>query len=253
MDPLKMYFLLNMGIFHCYVSLPEGMRSYCAFRLIFFWTIWSNPNLLPTQVLSRSLWLWCCLVETGLPDCLFQASLPQLQRGLASFVHPGKSGWMAKWRWVGYVGICTSAPNKQPREGLGQVLSMGVLVGGCVKIFKGELGSLTPSEYMDPFFWGIFDVSGPWETGRGPRMVPPWCFTSDATHNSRSTWMCPRCAICFRIVKNIHVFFRLFLCYLLRNIHNMYIYIYTYNINIYIYFEYIHNMYINLPNHWYNH
>ena len=25
MDPLKMYFLLNMGIFHCYVSLPEGI------------------------------------------------------------------------------------------------------------------------------------------------------------------------------------------------------------------------------------
>ena len=24
MDPWKMYFLLNMGIFHCYVSLPEG-------------------------------------------------------------------------------------------------------------------------------------------------------------------------------------------------------------------------------------
>ena len=24
MDPLKMYFLLNMGIFHCYVRLPEG-------------------------------------------------------------------------------------------------------------------------------------------------------------------------------------------------------------------------------------
>ena len=23
-DPLKMYFLLNMGIFYCYVSLPEG-------------------------------------------------------------------------------------------------------------------------------------------------------------------------------------------------------------------------------------
>ncbi len=23
-DPVKMYFLLNMGIFHCYVSLPEG-------------------------------------------------------------------------------------------------------------------------------------------------------------------------------------------------------------------------------------
>ena len=24
MDPLKMYFLLEMGIFHGYVSLPEG-------------------------------------------------------------------------------------------------------------------------------------------------------------------------------------------------------------------------------------
>ena len=24
MDPLKMYVLLNMGMFHCYVSLPEG-------------------------------------------------------------------------------------------------------------------------------------------------------------------------------------------------------------------------------------
>ena len=23
---LKMYFLLNMGIFHCYVSLPEGTK-----------------------------------------------------------------------------------------------------------------------------------------------------------------------------------------------------------------------------------
>jgi len=25
MDPLKMYFLLKIGIFHGYVSLPEGM------------------------------------------------------------------------------------------------------------------------------------------------------------------------------------------------------------------------------------
>ena len=25
MDPLKMYFLLKMGIFHGYVSLPEGI------------------------------------------------------------------------------------------------------------------------------------------------------------------------------------------------------------------------------------
>ena len=27
MDPLKMYFLLNIGIFHCYVGLPEGNNS----------------------------------------------------------------------------------------------------------------------------------------------------------------------------------------------------------------------------------
>ena len=27
MDPLKMHFLLNMGIFHCYVSLPEGTTT----------------------------------------------------------------------------------------------------------------------------------------------------------------------------------------------------------------------------------
>ena len=27
MDPLKMYFLLNKVIFHCYVSLPEGNHS----------------------------------------------------------------------------------------------------------------------------------------------------------------------------------------------------------------------------------
>ena len=28
MDPLKMYFLLNMVIFHCYVSLPEGIKTF---------------------------------------------------------------------------------------------------------------------------------------------------------------------------------------------------------------------------------
>ena len=27
MDPLKMIFRSNMGIFHCYVSLPEGKGS----------------------------------------------------------------------------------------------------------------------------------------------------------------------------------------------------------------------------------
>ena len=29
MDPLKMYFLLKMGIFHCYVSSLEGIHDVC--------------------------------------------------------------------------------------------------------------------------------------------------------------------------------------------------------------------------------
>ena len=33
MDPLKMYFLLKMGIFHCYVSLPEGKTHFNVFFL----------------------------------------------------------------------------------------------------------------------------------------------------------------------------------------------------------------------------
>ena len=28
MDPVKMSFLLNMVIFHCYVSLPEGIKHF---------------------------------------------------------------------------------------------------------------------------------------------------------------------------------------------------------------------------------
>ena len=35
MDPLKMYFLLKMGTFHCYVSLPEG-RFFEATGINFF-------------------------------------------------------------------------------------------------------------------------------------------------------------------------------------------------------------------------
>ena len=27
LDPLKIYFLLKMGIFHCYVSVPEGNHN----------------------------------------------------------------------------------------------------------------------------------------------------------------------------------------------------------------------------------
>ncbi len=45
MDPLKMYFLLKMGIFHCYVSLPEGT---------FFAT--STSNLLSSFASAYSVW-----------------------------------------------------------------------------------------------------------------------------------------------------------------------------------------------------
>ena len=40
MGPLKMYFLLKIGKFHCYVSLPEGKIT------LYFWTFcWSNLKL----------------------------------------------------------------------------------------------------------------------------------------------------------------------------------------------------------------
>ena len=32
MDPLKMYFLLKMGIFHGYVSLPEGIQYFRVYK-----------------------------------------------------------------------------------------------------------------------------------------------------------------------------------------------------------------------------
>ena len=45
MDPLKMYFLFKMGIFHCYVCLPEGN----------FWSAWLAP-------LKSSGWSWVGVV-----------------------------------------------------------------------------------------------------------------------------------------------------------------------------------------------
>ena len=32
MDPLKIYFLFKMGVFHCYVSLPEGIGKMSTIR-----------------------------------------------------------------------------------------------------------------------------------------------------------------------------------------------------------------------------
>ena len=38
MDPLKIYFLLKVGIFHCYVSLPEGIHFHGTIWMCFFLT-----------------------------------------------------------------------------------------------------------------------------------------------------------------------------------------------------------------------
>ena len=52
MDPLKMYLLLNMGIFHCYVSLPEG-KLY----IILYNDVGGNVQTLPDfQGLSVCIW-----------------------------------------------------------------------------------------------------------------------------------------------------------------------------------------------------
>jgi len=40
MDPLKMYFLLKMGIFHFYVSLPEGKGQLIYVRTDDAWKIY---------------------------------------------------------------------------------------------------------------------------------------------------------------------------------------------------------------------
>ena len=47
MDPLKMYFLLKMGIFHCYVSLPEGKPAKSdSFELLILAAIFQHPLVL---------------------------------------------------------------------------------------------------------------------------------------------------------------------------------------------------------------
>ena len=50
-----MYFLLNMWIFHCYVSLPEGIYIYIHIHYYYFSHIWPNPVLLQVpQSLEKS-------------------------------------------------------------------------------------------------------------------------------------------------------------------------------------------------------
>ena len=63
MDPLKMYFLLKMGIFHCYVSLPEGTSSHGWFSIVmlvfysFLWcTFWQNSSHNNPRNSSYSIW-----------------------------------------------------------------------------------------------------------------------------------------------------------------------------------------------------
>ena len=52
MDPLKMYFLLNMVIFHCYVSSPEGNFN--------FGTISLNTQPEPKSAWKEITWRWLC-------------------------------------------------------------------------------------------------------------------------------------------------------------------------------------------------
>ena len=57
MDPVKMYFLLKMGMFHCYVSLPEGKWVFLVLPLIsgLYW--WSNCTLTIDRFSSK--WMPC--------------------------------------------------------------------------------------------------------------------------------------------------------------------------------------------------
>ena len=57
MDPVKMYFLLKMGMFHCYVSLPEGKWVFLVLPLIsgLYW--WSNCTLTIDRFSAK--WMPC--------------------------------------------------------------------------------------------------------------------------------------------------------------------------------------------------
>ena len=49
MDPWKMYFLLQMGIFHCYVSLPEGTLYFTMDSIGYRWCISASKEITPIQ------------------------------------------------------------------------------------------------------------------------------------------------------------------------------------------------------------
>ena len=99
-------------------------HPYRAFRLIFLKEQFDNPNLLPTQVLSRSLWLWCCLVEF-----VVKFTVPQTEKKTTPPTTPARFGQLCSpWRirvngqmevswicWNMYLGP------KKNTEGLGQV------------------------------------------------------------------------------------------------------------------------------------
>ena len=52
MDPLKMYFLFNMGIFHCCVSLPEGTYPYTYIVFIYSVTVYIYSFIYIIQLIS---------------------------------------------------------------------------------------------------------------------------------------------------------------------------------------------------------
>ena len=71
MDPLKMYFLLKMRIFHCYVSLPEGTLNYLIWdqRMQTYGDFKGSPK-------NESAWFWVVTYFLGgIKECKYVTPL----------------------------------------------------------------------------------------------------------------------------------------------------------------------------------
>ncbi len=69
MDPLKMYFLLKMVIFHCYISLPEGIPPCFFLCFACFFSAWSPKRRLGGHtVIRRQHWIFAAPTPWGTND-----------------------------------------------------------------------------------------------------------------------------------------------------------------------------------------
>ena len=80
MDPVKMYFLLKMGMFHCYVSLPEGKWFFLVLPLIsgLYW--WSNCTLTIDRFSSK--WMPCSQMPWLIRGWLYVINRPSCWFGM---------------------------------------------------------------------------------------------------------------------------------------------------------------------------